>query len=214
MSAPSAINEKILVGYVILSSTSGVLYLVFLVFFALADNFVTRDAPAAGPIVLGGDTARQRKEKHDAHVRQATVWGFALIGRATDAIVLLRCESDIGVRPLARPAGTRGTRSSPWLKPLSETEDDAMDIKIFVEGHVDDLYALSLLFPEGAYPGLHVVTGLKGEKHRPFDRVTDASDRKTYVTGEGCLPLLATRRHDEAGWVAREILAPLRVRTH
>ncbi len=27
-----------------------------------------------------------------------------------------------------------------------------MDIKIFVEGHVDDLYALSLLFPEGAYP--------------------------------------------------------------
>ncbi|MGO6733506.1 hypothetical protein ELI54_31270 (plasmid) [Rhizobium ruizarguesonis] len=84
-----------------------------------------------------------------------------------------------------------------------------MDIRIFVEGHVDDLYALSLLFPEGAYPGLHVVTGIKGEKQRPFDHVTDASDRKTYVTGEGCLPLLATRRNDEAGWVAREILAPL-----
>ncbi|MGH0276926.1 hypothetical protein NKZ35_30735 [Sinorhizobium meliloti] len=55
---------------------------------ALANNFVTRDAPAAGPIDLGSDTARQRKEKHDANVRQATVWGFALIGSATFLVML------------------------------------------------------------------------------------------------------------------------------
>lgn len=84
-----------------------------------------------------------------------------------------------------------------------------MDIKLFVDGHVDDLYALSLLFPEGAYSDLHVVTGLKGEKNGPFDRVTDVSDRRTYVTGDGCRPLVEAQGYGAAGWVAREILAPL-----
>jgi hypothetical protein len=31
-------------------------------------------------------------------------------------------------------------------------------VKIKLEGHVDDLYALSLLFPENAYPSLYIVT--------------------------------------------------------
>lgn len=84
-----------------------------------------------------------------------------------------------------------------------------MNIKLFVEGHVDDLYALYLLFPEGAIEGLHVVTALKGQKDGPLDRVTDASDRKTYVTGDGCAPLLEANNYGAAGWVAREILAPL-----
>jgi hypothetical protein len=84
-----------------------------------------------------------------------------------------------------------------------------MEIKIFVEGHVDDLYALSLLFPEGAFPGLHVVTELKGEKDGSLDRVTDPTSRCTYVTGEGCLPLLEANGYGAAAWVAREILAPL-----
>lgn len=84
-----------------------------------------------------------------------------------------------------------------------------MNVKIFVDGYVDDLYALSLLFYEGAYPGLYVITGLKGEKIGRLDRVSDASDRKTFVTGEGCLPLVEARTYGGTGWVAREILAPL-----
>jgi len=68
---------------------------------------------------------------------------------------------------------------------------------------------LSLLFREGAYPGLHVVTGLKGEKIGLLDRVTDANDRTTFVTGEGCLPLAEARDNGAGGWVASEILAPL-----
>ena len=84
-----------------------------------------------------------------------------------------------------------------------------MEIKIFVDGHVDDLYALSVLFPEGAYPGLHVVTGLVGKKDGPFHRVTDTADRRTYVTGDGCRPLIEAQGYGAAGWVAREILAPL-----
>src|SRR5687768_6757069 len=84
-----------------------------------------------------------------------------------------------------------------------------MEIRLFVGGHVDDLYALSLLFPEGAYEGLHVVTALKGRKDGSLDRVTDASDSKTYVTGDGCSPLLEASDYGAGGWVAREILAPL-----
>ena len=70
-----------------------------------------------------------------------------------------------------------------------EQRRSQVEIRIYVEGHVDDLYALSLLFPEGAYPGLHVATELKGAKDGSLDRVTDASARRTYVTGDGCLPL-------------------------
>jgi hypothetical protein len=84
-----------------------------------------------------------------------------------------------------------------------------MDIRIYVEGHVDDLYALSLLFPEGAYPDLHVVTGIIGHPDGLFDRAKDAIDSKTYVTGAGCLPLLEARGYGAAEWVAREIVAPL-----
>ena len=83
------------------------------------------------------------------------------------------------------------------------------DIKIYVTGHVDDLYALALLFPEGAYPGLTVVTALKGAKDGWMDRVIDATDATTYVTGGGCAPLLEASNYGAAGWVAKEILAPL-----
>lgn len=84
-----------------------------------------------------------------------------------------------------------------------------MEIKIFVDGHVDDLYALSLLFPIGAYPGLAVFTGLKGGKDGSMDRVSDATDRGTYVTGEGCVPLVEAHSYGAARWVAREIISPL-----
>lgn len=84
-----------------------------------------------------------------------------------------------------------------------------MDIRIFVDGHIDDLYALSLLFPEGAYFGLSVVTGLKGGKDGPMDRVNDATDRRTYVTGEACLPLAEAQSYGAASWVAREIISPI-----
>jgi hypothetical protein len=82
-------------------------------------------------------------------------------------------------------------------------------IKIKVEAHVDDLYTLSLLFPHGVLSDLHVVTSISGTKEGSLDRVTDARDRETYVTGVGCLALLETTSADESGWVAREILAPL-----
>lgn len=84
-----------------------------------------------------------------------------------------------------------------------------MDIKIKVEGHVDDLYALSLLFPEGAYSGLHVVTAITGHKDGVLDRVGDASNATTFVTGPGCLPLLEAEGYGGGEWVAREIVTPL-----
>lgn len=84
-----------------------------------------------------------------------------------------------------------------------------MDIKIYVEGHVDDLYALSILFPEGAYPHLHVVSGITGQKEGTLDRATDASQPTTYIAGSGCQPLLEAQVYGGTEWVAREILAPL-----
>lgn len=81
-------------------------------------------------------------------------------------------------------------------------------VRIQVEGHVDDLYALSLLFPEGAYPDLHVVTGITGAKDGVLDRVQNVDQRETYVTGPGCLPIIEARPL-EAGWIARQIIAPL-----
>lgn len=82
-------------------------------------------------------------------------------------------------------------------------------VKIQIEGHVDDLYAVSLLFPEGVYPDLHVVSGIKGAKDGLFDRVRNADLRETYVTGDGCLPIIEARGAQEASWIAREIIAPL-----
>jgi hypothetical protein len=80
--------------------------------------------------------------------------------------------------------------------------------RIHIEGHVDDLYALSLLFPEGAYPDLHVVTAITGAKDGLLDRVQNADRRETYVTGQGCLPIIRARS-PQASWIAREIIAPL-----
>ncbi|CAN7479283.1 hypothetical protein [Caulobacter sp. LjRoot300] len=81
--------------------------------------------------------------------------------------------------------------------------------KLFVDGDVDDLYGLAILFPEGAYPGAHVATSIVGVKDGVFDRVQDAQVRETYVTGDDCLALIEARGMDEASWMAREILAPL-----
>jgi hypothetical protein len=82
-------------------------------------------------------------------------------------------------------------------------------VKIKLDGHVDDLYTLSLLFPEGAYRDLHIVTQITGAKDGLFDRVQNASRRETYLTGIGCSPLIETRDPEEASWVALEIVAPL-----
>jgi hypothetical protein len=66
-----------------------------------------------------------------------------------------------------------------------------------------------LLFPPSVLPDLHVVTAIKGTKDGSLDRVTDAGNRETYVTGDGCLPLLEATGVDEPPWIAHEILAPL-----
>ncbi|GMO93540.1 hypothetical protein [Bradyrhizobium sp. TM239] len=81
-------------------------------------------------------------------------------------------------------------------------------VKIRVHGHVDDLYALSLLFPEGVYPDLHVVTAIEGTKDGVLDRVKNTDHQETHVTGPGCLPVIGAR-FLERGWIAREIIAPL-----
>lgn len=82
-------------------------------------------------------------------------------------------------------------------------------VKIKLEGHVDDLYAMSLLFPEGAYSDLSVITKIKGAKEGLLDRALDASCQDTYLTGEGCLPLIYADGFDQMRWVAMEIMAPL-----
>jgi hypothetical protein len=82
-------------------------------------------------------------------------------------------------------------------------------IKIYINGHVDDLYALSILFPEHNSPHLHVVTGITGTKYGMLDRVENADQTETYVTGDGCLPLIQANGIEESGWIAQEIIAPL-----
>jgi hypothetical protein len=81
--------------------------------------------------------------------------------------------------------------------------------RIYLKGHPDDLYALSLLFPEGAYQGLHVVTQITGVKKGAHDWVENAENTETYVTGEACLPLIDAVGYEQAAWIAREIIAPL-----
>lgn len=94
---------------------------------------------------------------------------------------------------------------------MSQLPTDAI-FKIFVTGHVDDLFALSLLFPEGAIPDFYVVTEIKGEKDGTFDRVTKAENKQTYVSGPACAPLFdffGQTTQLERDMVAREIIAPL-----
>lgn len=93
--------------------------------------------------------------------------------------------------------------------PDKESDMTKTIVKIVLDGHVDDLYTLSLLFPEGAYPGLHVVTRLVGEKEGLLDRVKNAACRDTYLTGDACLPLISVNGAREMGWTAHDIIAPL-----
>lgn len=119
-------------------------------------------------------------------------------------------KTDVRPAPLDGVALTSRKLSVTGRRPILRFDrGDRMNIKLFVEGHVDDLYALHLLFPEGAFEGLHVVTALIGQKDGSLDRVTDASDRSTYITGDGCASLLEANNYGAVRWVAREILAPL-----
>lgn len=83
------------------------------------------------------------------------------------------------------------------------------EAKIYLVGSADDLYMLSLLFPAGAYRDLHIVSSVRGAKDGIFDRVTDASETGTYVTGEGALAVMEGQGIDHTEWIARELLAPL-----
>ena len=76
-------------------------------------------------------------------------------------------------------------------------------------GRAEDLLTLALLFPEGACPDLGVRTAIVGEKDGIMDRVVDAADTSTVLTGSVCLGLLDARDPRSATWIAREILAPL-----
>jgi hypothetical protein len=76
-------------------------------------------------------------------------------------------------------------------------------------GRAEDLLTLALLFPEGAFPDFAVWTGIVGAKAGIMDRVVDAADTSTVLTGSVCLGLLKARDPRSAAWIAREILAPL-----
>ena len=78
-----------------------------------------------------------------------------------------------------------------------------------ITGRAEDLLALAPLFPDGAYPGVAVHTAIVGEKLGLLDRVVDNSDTATFVSGATCLSLADATDARSAGWIAREILAPL-----
>jgi hypothetical protein len=88
-------------------------------------------------------------------------------------------------------------------------EMNTPNVTIKLKGHVDDLYALSLLFPEGAHPDLHIVTDIIGAKDGPWDRVQNIDHQDTFLAGRGCLALMQATSPQMAGWMARELLAPL-----
>lgn len=85
------------------------------------------------------------------------------------------------------------------------------NIKIQLNGHVDDLYTLSLLFPKDVFPEFYVVTKISGGKDGLDERVFNADSRETYLAGDGCLLLATTKNRsaEEMKWAALEILAPL-----
>ncbi|MFT8662646.1 hypothetical protein [Zymomonas mobilis] len=84
-----------------------------------------------------------------------------------------------------------------------------MYAKIFIEGNIDDLYTLSLLFPEGGYPDLYVVTNLKGRKEGILDRVIDADNNKTYITGPGCELLNNKNFSNDTRIIADKLVLPM-----
>lgn len=108
------------------------------------------------------------------------------------------------VRSPARASPVRGTRDGKGASGVT-----VFSVRIFVEGHPDDLYALSLLFPAGAHPEFEVRTEITGLKEGLLDRVQDASRKRTWITGDGCLPLALAPAPETAGWTARDIIAPL-----
>lgn len=63
---------------------------------------------------------------------------------------------------------------------ISRIVPDETTFKIHIDGQIDDLYALALLLPEGAFPDFYAVTSIVGQKDRLFDKVTNAERR-------GCL---------------------------
>lgn len=85
------------------------------------------------------------------------------------------------------------------------------DVKIKIDGHVDDLYTLSLLFPKNALPDLYVTTNISGGKEGLLNRVLNADCKETYLVGEGCLPMIERENQsaEEMKWIALEILEPL-----
>ncbi|CAB3878296.1 hypothetical protein [Achromobacter piechaudii] len=88
---------------------------------------------------------------------------------------------------------------------------DVKNVRIYLGGHVDDLYALSLLFPKKAIPDLYIVTDIFGRKDGQGDRVSSTDSLTTYLTGEGCLPVVERNNAtpQEIEWIALEIIGPL-----
>lgn len=83
------------------------------------------------------------------------------------------------------------------------------DVKIYLKGHVDDLYALSLLFSEGAHCDYFISTSIVGEKAKLMDVVTDAKDKTTYLSGPACNRLFAGQDMWTQRAIAYDILQPV-----
>lgn len=61
------------------------------------------------------------------------------------------------------------------------------NVKIILNWHVGDFYALSL-------PDLYVVKQISGLKDGLFSRLHKTDNRMTYLTGDRCLTLFNTKR--------------------
>lgn len=84
-----------------------------------------------------------------------------------------------------------------------------LKIRVYLDGHVDDLYTLSLIFPESRSPDHFVVTEILGIKDRALDRVSDPSNMSTYASGPAWLRILRQPSPEATLWAARAVLAPL-----
>lgn len=111
--SPLPIAANLLATYAILSFVSGTIFLIFLIYYALASNFVMRDPPAQGGLALTPELARQRSDVRDQQIDRLTISGFALIGTATFLVMLAVIDLLIVATLSGIPSNTLAPAQSP-----------------------------------------------------------------------------------------------------
>lgn len=101
--SPLQLDTKTLGAYVLLSFTSGVLFIAFLIFFAVANRFVTEPAALDKKIELPSRLIASNTENRDRQVRRMTNIGFVIIASAIYLVMLavldLLVVASLNVRP-------------------------------------------------------------------------------------------------------------------